>query len=78
MLEDSVRAKNESVTLDYESRRALESLGGALAIRRAPPVLLERIPALGDAGAAGALMKGIREVFDPAGILRSSPFFPGM
>jgi glycolate oxidase FAD binding subunit len=61
-----------------EARRALESLGGALAIRRAPPVLLERIPALGDAGAAGALMKGIREVFDPAGILRSSPFFPGM
>lgn len=61
-----------------EARSAMEALGGGLAIRRAPAEVLERVSPLGDPGPLGDIMRGLREVFDPAGILRSSPFFPGM
>jgi glycolate oxidase FAD binding subunit len=50
-------------------RVALESRGGSLTIERAPPDVLRRAMPVGDAGAAARIARGLKEVFDPAGIL---------
>jgi glycolate oxidase FAD binding subunit len=50
-------------------RVALESLGGGVLVERAPADVLRRAVSIGDAGPAARLARGLKEVFDPAGIL---------
>ena len=55
-------------------RVGVESLGGSVTVERAPAELLQRIPAYGEGGRAGALGLALRERFDPAGVLSPGRF----
>jgi glycolate oxidase FAD binding subunit len=58
----------------HDLRRMVELRGGGLTVSHAPPQITQRVGAWGDAGAAKALMKRIKESFDPAGILSPGRF----
>jgi hypothetical protein len=55
-------------------RVALESRGGGVLVERAPADVLRRVVPIGDAGPAARLARGLKEVFDPAGILAIGRF----
>jgi glycolate oxidase FAD binding subunit len=57
-----------------EVRVAVESRDGSLAIERAPDEVLRRALPVGDAGPAARLARGLKDVFDPAGILSPGRF----
>ena len=55
-------------------RDALEREGGSLVLSEGPTELLQEVGAWGYAGAEGSLMAGLKDVFDPAGVLPSGPW----
>lgn len=55
-------------------RVALESRGGGVLVERAPADVLRRAVPIGDAGPAARIARGLKEVFDPAGILSPGRF----
>ena len=52
-----------------ELRGRLEMAGGSLTLSHGPRALVKQVGAWGETGPEAALMKGLRDVFDPAGIL---------
>lgn len=52
-----------------ELRATLEGEGGSLSVVAGPPGLVEDVGPTGDSGAAGRLMQGLKETFDPDGVL---------
>ncbi len=58
-----------------EAARALATgAGGTLLVTSAPPAVKERIDVWGDAGGASALMRKMKEQFDPRGTLNPGRF----
>lgn len=55
-------------------RTRLEAGGGGLVVSQAPRSLLEAVGAWGQGGGEGRLMRGLKEEFDPAGILSPGRF----
>ncbi len=55
-------------------RRTLEARGGSLVIAHGPPAVVERAGAWGDAGATAHLVQGLKDHFDPDGILAPGRF----
>ena len=52
-----------------ELRRTMDQEGGSLRISQGPPALLDRVGSWGPSGAEAALIHGLKQEFDPEGIL---------
>jgi len=55
-------------------RDRLEGGGGSLTLSTAPESLMEKVGAWGSVGGESALMRGIKEQFDPRGVLAPGRF----
>jgi glycolate oxidase FAD binding subunit len=59
-------------------RERLVRVGGALVLERAPPALLSGIDAWGPVGSALAVMRELKQRFDPEGRLSPGRFVGGI
>jgi len=55
-------------------RKRLENAGGSLVLSQGPSGFLREVGAQGEGGPEGRLMRGLKEEFDPAGILSPGRF----
>ena len=64
-------------TIEAARRQATEA-GGSLVVEAAPVAVKERIDVWGDAGDSLALMRRLKQQFDPRGTLNPGRFFGGV
>jgi len=57
-----------------ELRGRLEAAGGGLVVSQGPAGLLKEVGSRGEGGGEASLMRGLKEEFDPAGILSPGRF----
>jgi glycolate oxidase FAD binding subunit len=67
-----------AVELIKAMRAEASGAGGALFIERAPTIVRERASAWGDVGNLEALMKGVKQNFDPQSLLNPGRFVAGI
>ena len=59
-------------------RKVAASLGGTLVVEAAPPAVKERLDVWGEPGADFTVMRGLKEQFDPQGVLNPGRFLGGL
>ncbi|HPC46039.1 MAG TPA: FAD-linked oxidase C-terminal domain-containing protein, partial [Candidatus Latescibacteria bacterium] len=61
-----------------EIRRQVVSSGGSVILQKLPTGWKEHIDVWGPTGAAASLMKGMKQAFDPSGVLNPGRFVEGI
>ena len=61
-----------------EIRRQVVSSGGSVILQKLPPGWKEHIDVWGPTGTAASLMKGMKQAFDPSGVLNPGRFVEGI
>jgi glycolate oxidase FAD binding subunit len=59
-------------------RKHAEDMGGALIVEYAPPAFKKKVDVWGEAGGVFSIMKGLKQAFDPKGILNPGRFVGGI